>query len=129
MSSRALFDVLTYWLFPLPVAVSWVLFVHTAWKLSKYGIFLVRFSRIRTEYGVSLRIQSERGKKRTRKKLRIWTLFTQWHLCKLLFIYSANTSLISLCRNITKPPILHESEWCRFWLDLHAHIAGRFGNT
>ena len=29
---------------------------------------------------VSLRIQSECGKIRTRKKLRIWTIFTQWSL-------------------------------------------------
>ena len=38
------------------------------------------FSRIRTEYAVFLRIQSECGKIRTRKKLRIWTLFT--HYCR-----------------------------------------------
>ena len=55
----------------------------TTWKVSKYAVFLVLFSCIRTEYGgwprkspYFVRMQ----KNTDQKKLRIWTLFMLW-LC------------------------------------------------
>ena len=54
----------------------------TVWQVSKCGVFsgpyFPAFGLNTERYGVSLCIQSECGKIRTRKKLRIWTLFTQW---------------------------------------------------
>ena len=54
----------------------------TAWKVSKYGVFSDPYFSVfglNTEiYGVNFHIQSEYGKILTKKKLRIWTLFTQW---------------------------------------------------
>ena len=55
------------------------------WKVTKYGVFFWSvFSCIRTEYGnllrktpYSVRIQENTDQ----KKLRIWTLFTQWAAC------------------------------------------------
>ena len=41
------------------------------------GPYFPAFGLNTERYGVSLRIQSEYGEIRTRKKLRIWTLFTQ----------------------------------------------------
>ena len=41
------------------------------------------FSRIRTAYREIWSIQSECGKIRTRKKLRIWTLFSQWQMSNI----------------------------------------------
>ena len=59
----------------------------TTWKVSKYGTFSGPYFpvfRLNSEiYSINLRIHSEYAKKRTRK-LRILTLFTQWH-----FSYSA----------------------------------------
>ena len=50
--------------------------------MSKYRVFSSRyfpeFGLNKERYSVSLCIQSECGKIRTGKKLRIWTLFTQW---------------------------------------------------
>ena len=50
--------------------------------MSKYRVFSGRyfpaFGLNKERYSVSLCIQSECGKIRTGKKLRIWTLFTQW---------------------------------------------------
>ena len=55
---------------------------HSARKVSKYGVFsgpyFPAFELTTERYGVSLRIQSKCGKIQTRKKLRIWTLFTQF---------------------------------------------------
>ena len=52
----------------------------TAWKMSKYGVF---------SNSVFSCILSKYGKIRTKKKLRIWTLFTQclllWCINKLFF--------------------------------------------
>ena len=48
----------------------------TAWRVSVFGPYFPPFGRHTERYGVSLRIQSEYGKIRTRK-LRIWTLFAQ----------------------------------------------------
>ena len=54
----------------------------TAWKVSKYRVFsgpyFPAFGLNTDRYSVSLCIQSECGKMRTRKKFRIWTIFTQW---------------------------------------------------
>ena len=64
LSTKKLFEGWCNWHPQLNVVAS----VKTAWKMSKYGEFsLVRISRIRTEYGVSLRIHSEYRKIRTRK--------------------------------------------------------------
>ena len=56
--------------------------MHTAQKVSKHGVFsglyFPEFGLNTEIYRVNLRIQSEFGKIRARKKLRIWTLFTQW---------------------------------------------------
>ena len=63
--------------FPLVVAHRF-----TEWKVSKYRVFSGRyfpaFGLNKERYFVSLCIQSECGKIRTEKKLRIWALFTQW---------------------------------------------------
>ena len=69
-----------YWqvnrLFTIKTSLKYAVTGDTAWKVSKYGIFSSPyFSEFRL--GVKLRIQSEYRKIRTRKKLRIWTLFTQ----------------------------------------------------
>ena len=62
----------------------------TAWKMFKYGIFsgpyFPAFGLNTERYFVSLHIQSECGKIRTKKKIRIWTHFTQ--KCFLLWIKS-----------------------------------------
>ena len=56
-----------------------ILSTTTAWKVSRYGDFsgpyFTAFGLNTGRYSVSLRIQSECGKIRTRKKPRIWTLF------------------------------------------------------
>ena len=61
---------------------------YTAWKVSKYGFFFWSvFCHICTEYGEILRISpySVRMRENTdQKKLRVWTLFTQWVLKKTL---------------------------------------------
>ena len=51
---------------------------------------------ISTECEVSLRIQSECGKIRTRKKLPIWTLFTQWRIQKKRIDYSQNILYLNI---------------------------------
>ena len=60
----------------------------TVWKVSKYGVFSGPYFSVfelNTEIcSVILCIQSEFRKMRTRKKLRVWTLFTQCqnqHVC------------------------------------------------
>ena len=62
---------------------------NTAWKVSKYrvfsGMYLTVFVLITGRYSVSPRIQSECRKIQTRKKLRIWTLFTQDKLLLMVF--------------------------------------------
>ena len=71
-------------------------FSATAWKVSKYGVFSGPYFPafdLNTEiYSVNLRIQSECGKIWTRKKLRIWTLFTQcalaWKLKLVTFSWN-----------------------------------------
>ena len=59
----------------------------TAWKVSKYGVFsgpyFTAFGLNTERDGVFLRIQFEYGKIRTRKKNRIWTLFTQCVIYKI----------------------------------------------
>ena len=57
-------------------AESIYIFPRTAWKVSKCGVFLVHIF-WHLEW-VSLRIQSIMQENRDQKKLRIWTLFTQW---------------------------------------------------
>ena len=51
----------------------------TAWKVSKYEVFLVRV------FLYSVRIQENTDQ----KKLRIWTLFTQWSFCLLSIFFMA----------------------------------------
>ena len=53
------------------------------------------FSRIWTKYREILRFQSECGKIRTRKKLRIWTLVTQCKFCRLQLFYIKSLKIIS----------------------------------
>ena len=60
----------------------------TAWKVSKYGVSLVRIFPYRTEYWISLRISPYSVRMREnmdQKKLRIWTLFMQWRSHKNSF--------------------------------------------
>ena len=57
--------------------------IGTLWKVSKYGVFSWSvFSCIWTEYG-DLRSKSSYSvqirENTDQKKLRVWTLFTQWH--------------------------------------------------
>ena len=58
--------------------------MNTASKVSKYGVisglYFPAFGLNTEKYRVSLLIQSECGKIRTRKKLRIRTLVTQWKI-------------------------------------------------
>ena len=71
----------------------------TAWKVSKYGVFFWSvFCRIWTEYGVILHISPylvRMRENRDQKKLRIWTLFTQWML--ILFWPLFDNHLITFC--------------------------------
>ena len=57
--------------------------IYTAWKVSKYGVFsgpyFPPFGLNTVRYSVSLRFQSKCGKIWTRKKFRIWILFTQYN--------------------------------------------------
>ena len=70
-----------------------------------FVVFLVHISHIRTEYGDLRSIQSKWGKMRTKKKLRLRTLFTQcvwkWFLVyKLRTSHSAEvmtSSVVSFC--------------------------------
>ena len=48
----------------------------TSWKVSKYRVFSGRYFPV---FGLQ-----ECGKKRPRKNIRIWTLFTQWLICIML---------------------------------------------
>ena len=62
----------------------------TAWKVFKYGDFSGPYFPIlgldTERYEVFLRIQSESVKIRSRKKLRIWTHFTQWITFEIYFL-------------------------------------------
>ena len=101
----------------------------TALKESVFGVILVRifhaFSRIRTEYKVSLRIQSEWGKMREKcgpEKLPLWTLFTlrwkkplrKWHtfwmasclICYFIVILFYIKRMWLLLRNLTTVSLL-----------------------
>ena len=64
-----------------------IFFIATAWKVSKYGVFsgpyFSAFGQNTERYSGSLRIRSECGKIRTRKKIRSWTFFMQ---CAALII-------------------------------------------
>ena len=72
------------------------------------------FSCIRTEYGEIFNC----GKIRTRKKLRIWTLFTHWHplnirIIKIYFCYFSNISFVMACNAVpsSAPNILTNLSW------------------
>ena len=60
--------------------ISWGGLWHTAWKVSKYGVFSSLYFPafgLNTEiYALNVRTQSKYGKLRTWKKLRIWTFHT-----------------------------------------------------
>ena len=64
-----------------------IFFIATAWKVSKYGVFsgpyFSAFGLNTERYSGPLRIRSECGKIRTRKKIRSWTFFMQ---CAALII-------------------------------------------
>ena len=52
-------------------------FAITAWKVFKYGVFLSRI------FPYSVRMQENTDQ----KKLRIWTIFTQWMLLRIIKIH------------------------------------------
>ena len=52
-------------------------FAITAWKVFKYGVFLFRI------FPYSVRMQENTDQ----KKLRIWTIFTQWMLLRIIKIH------------------------------------------
>ena len=64
---------------------------HTEWKVSIYGDFpgwyFLAFGLNTEIYSVNIRIQSEYRKMGSRKKIRIWTLFTQWHLWVIYWLF------------------------------------------
>ena len=66
---------------------------HYCVKLPKYGVFsgpyFPAFGLNTERYRVSLLILSLCRKIRTRKKLRIWTLFTQWHFGQFCLFFGS----------------------------------------
>ena len=69
---------------------------HFVKRVQIQSFFWSVFSRIRTEYGEILRISPysvRMWENKDQKKLRIWTVFTQWTLCQLFSSYFLNLAL------------------------------------